>query len=32
LAGASESYRSGQREDFSIEVSSAEASLRAAAI
>jgi putative nucleotidyltransferase with HDIG domain len=32
LAGATEAYRSGQREDFSIELSSAEASLRAAVV
>jgi putative nucleotidyltransferase with HDIG domain len=32
LAGATEAYRSGQREDFSIELGSAEASLRVAAI
>jgi putative nucleotidyltransferase with HDIG domain len=32
LAGATEAYRSGQREDFSIELSSAEASLTVAAI
>jgi putative nucleotidyltransferase with HDIG domain len=32
LAGATEAYRSGQREDFSIELSSAEASLTVAVI